>query len=787
MRIDGLNSYASLTSDKDGNQEAEPRSADASSAPDPLASGATGDSGTLGESGSAAASSQTGDDRQLPEEGPANAGSPLNQRARESNGDSRSAGSVGDPAVTGEPGISGSAAHGDAMSTDDAKQPDPMRSTTGAAHGRSASRGTLTPHATMSRVQWAAAPAPPRGTGGSESQAPGAGGATGANGATPPDGGGQLPRTTPPVYQGQNVFTRQVSGAQYVSVQGGSWLSLDPVVISGQVISRFGQFANSVLAIQDKLHADGSMTTDDVTALVRYGVVMHALMRFDPTLRKQVELQDSTLDGPEIRYLGSVKVRTDYTPAEVAEMTSQALRNPFSAFVKSAQDVANKLNRGEGLTPEEADTIERYAGIADQFQLLSPAGRAMRGAGVMLGGLYDSWQGKPLTREMSREMLDLLNTRVDMRTTQTVVPGNPNPPLQRRPGSSANFNPPTRQPDNRFGYVLGPTSPPKLPGGYGQGPQPGPSGVGAPASQFAGLGRAQASKLKGKGPLNLRASGGGTPPDQPLGKVAVPFNYYRNDRDVRMNAAQPASETPFSQRREVLTVGAAKEATSYDGKARTYFGNKWDKKGGGLNGDTEIIKIDNGREGVGAIAVPFENIPRGGSVVVTGGALSGCTFMMTANKQGFYAYHAGTDRPGTQWTTANNGASAIVGAHNAMGAGRQVVGTAGGQSSDLVSVAEQYPFSVIVYNGKAQVLPAGATGPAGNKMTSFNYYEPDPRKMAVGTAEAVISKDRNGNVVVRVWVEKGALTNPRSAKDGTQTHYKMENGQASVYGVPASP
>ncbi|HKT99291.1 MAG TPA: cytotoxic necrotizing factor Rho-activating domain-containing protein [Paraburkholderia sp.] len=583
-----------------------------------------------------------------------------------------------------------------------------------------------------------------------------------------------------------------MSGVQYVSVQGGSWLSLNPAVIAGQVTTRFGEFGGNVLGIQDKLRAGGTLTTDDVTALRRYSVVMHALMPLDPLLRKQVELQGSNNGGPQIRYLGSVKIRTDYTPAEVIEMTSQALRKPFTSFVKSAQDISNKLNRGEPLSPEEEATIERYAGIADQFRLLTPGGQVMNGVGTLLAGSYSAWEGKPLNREMAREMLDLLNTRVDMRkasapvSSSSAVPlpkGAPNAPgLNNAPG----FKPPTRLPGGRVGYPLGPTKPPRLPATRGTGPQPGPSGVGARASSLARLGRAQVGELKGKGPLNLRASDSGTPPDQPLGKVGVPFNYYRSDRDVQMSTSQPAEAVPFSQRRDVLTVGTAKEATSYDAKARTYFGNRWDKKSGGLASDTQVIKIDNGREGVGAIFVPFTNIPPGGRLVVTGGALSGCTVMMAANKQGFYAWHAGTDRPGTQWTTANNGAASIVNAHNAMGGGQHVVPTAGGQSSDLLSVAGQYPFSVIVYNGKAQMLPAGATGPAGNKMTSFSYYEPDPRKMALGTAEAVIARDRSGNVVVRVWAEKGALTDPRSVKDGTQTRYTMESGQMSTYEVPAS-
>lgn len=149
-----------------------------------------------------------------------------------------------------------------------------------------------------------------------------------------------------------------------------------------------------------------------------------------------------------------------------------------------------------------------------------------------------------------------------------------------------------------------------------------------------------------------------------------------------------------------------------------------------------------------------------------------------------YAYHAGTNRAGPGWTTSEDGAAEIVRAHNAMRPDSPVVASASPGGQDLMSVGKKYPFSVIVYNGKSGSLTNPSTGNSVERMSMFDYFEPDNSKSVVGTGEAVISKDMNGTVSVRVLAEKGTLSDPKSGPDGMTTKYTMQMRKTSVYTLP---
>lgn len=96
----------------------------------------------------------------------------------------------------------------------------------------------------------------------------------------------------------------------------------------------------------------------------------------------------------------------------------------------------------------------------------------------------------------------------------------------------------------------------------------------------------------------------------------------------------------------MLFVGNGEDATSYAHKANLYMGRYWGRGPATLTSDTSIIQIGNGREGVGAIKLPFDNLHNGQTVVVTAGALNGCTMLYASDGHSLYAYHAGHDGGG---------------------------------------------------------------------------------------------------------------------------------------------
>ncbi|MFM0054346.1 cytotoxic necrotizing factor Rho-activating domain-containing protein [Paraburkholderia phytofirmans] len=583
---------------------------------------------------------------------------------------------------------------------------------------------------------------------------------------------------------GQGVFTRRTANGHYVYVKGGTWLNLDPAQVTQIITDRFARLGHTVLAIETKLRSGKQLTTDEVTALRRFGLIAGYLAFIDPAMMRMLIDPAPGNDDVQIQYIGGVKVRTEYTLKEVAEITSDALKKPFSSFVKSAQDMAKKLNEGEALTAEEAENVERYAGLVDQFTGLTPQGQAMRSAGTLIDGLIETVEGRPLTAELSEGIMNTLNTRPAM--TGALGSGTRTVPVKGRPASvppvrpGKRFKDPVRLPDGRTGYFLGPTKPPRLavPG------RAGTSGVGRIRGD-ARPGSREAKKLAGKGPINLRPLSDSPVNQERIRNLRIPFGYYRNDRDVHMNEPRDVTESTYEDRRDVVTVGTPEEVTSYDSKSRLNTGKAWDRKGKSLKRTDEIIKIDNGREGVGAIAVPFSKIPPGGSVIVTSGMLSGCSVVMAADREGFYVYHAGSDRGDPGWQTATDGAAAIATAHNAMRPDRRVPVAPTAGSENLVAVGDAYPFSVIVHNSESPIVQPGTSSSRVNNMTTFNYHESDPKKSTIGTAEAVITKDMNGDVFVHVWAEKGTLGKSKSSGNAMEVAYKMDYGHSSQYSTAA--
>jgi hypothetical protein len=271
----------------------------------------------------------------------------------------------------------------------------------------------------------------------------------------------------------------------------------------------------------------------------------------------------------------------------------------------------------------------------------------------------------------------------------------------------------------------------------------------------------------------------------------------------------------------VLLVGSAQHVTSYVANSKFSAGKFWGSGGNANLQGTEIIELGNGRQGVGAIKLPFANLRRGSTVVVSGGAMNGCTMLFASDGTSLYAYHAGTAESSPDWLTSRQGAKGIVDAHVTMGPMKQREYKWRGDNTDLVLVARQYPFSALIYSGRpmnnAQALVgAGATlgavggaadasanaylhvprhefGPASGPrwhMMTFNYHEYDPKLRTIGTAEAVVSKDLNGAVTVSVLAEKGTLDSGGSVgeRGGPIAYrYKKTDRERATYSVPGPP
>ncbi|HEY4353954.1 MAG TPA: cytotoxic necrotizing factor Rho-activating domain-containing protein, partial [Paraburkholderia sp.] len=642
--------------------------------------------------------------------------------------------------------------------------------------------------------------------------------------------------------------------------------------------------------------------------------------------------------SPEVKYLGGVKIKDDYSLKDVIGTTAKALKSPFASFVSSARDLVKKAVEGKALTEDEEEKIYQYAGIVDTFASLTKQGGVTRLAGAVLESVNTLVDGHTVDPERLASDLTGAYKIVDHKLgpgkgaggksgknpdTDTSAPPfrqlaaavNDTKPVSEPAYQSAfdfprfripfpvraansteprvihkpSFNPPTRLPDGRVGYPLSPTKPPRLLDGKTTEPVAGTSHTSTepvagtsetspkavagasetstkavagtsetstePVSGTSGAtsvatggarspapARADASSrdpggratprmlsrigpgdlklIAGKGPISLEVPANSDQDHLRVSRFRTPFVFYRRDKEVAMKVPLRLRKTDYEERRDVLLVGSGDDVTSYVANAKINAGKFWG--GGGVAGrleGAEVIELGNGRQGVGAIRLPFSRMQPGATVVVSGGAMNGCTMLFASDGRSLYACHAGSAEmtPG-DWQTSEQGARSIAEAYTKMGPKGQPEYEWLGKPDDLVAVGKQYPFSALIYSGLPlgrtnALVGAGAvlgavggpveTAPNSNlniprhaygpregprwHMMAFNYYESNPNLRTVGTAEAVVSKGLSGAVTVSVLAEKGTLDRGSSIgeRGGPISYkYKPVDSESATYFVP---
>uniref|UniRef100_UPI0009B9B0AB cytotoxic necrotizing factor Rho-activating domain-containing protein n=1 Tax=Vibrio campbellii TaxID=680 RepID=UPI0009B9B0AB len=157
-----------------------------------------------------------------------------------------------------------------------------------------------------------------------------------------------------------------------------------------------------------------------------------------------------------------------------------------------------------------------------------------------------------------------------------------------------------------------------------------------------------------------------------------------------------------------------------------------------LDPSVNIIKVSNGYDGTLGIEIPYTSIPENSPIIVSMGALSGCTAVYATRKNSFYAYHAGTANANGDWKTAINGVESIYEAHEKL-TGLNV-NKEGLSNNSLVSLlSEHYDQASITYTN---------SGREDKKITeksltvdAFNYDEAKRGRfdISIGLAYALLS------------------------------------------------
>jgi hypothetical protein len=695
---------------------------------------------------------------------------------------------------------------------------------------------------------------------------------------------------------------KQGSEVQGVAVQkSGNPMQSYPDV--AQIAGRFERFDERVrwikrmqdrgsrLSIEEgealKLHE----TLLDRLAFLHSGPVANPRIQ-NPPPEKLAEAPPAILvvprnNEPAAKYIGGVKIKTDYSLQDVIATSANAAKSPFASFIASARDLISKAKEGKPLSAEEEEQIYRYAGVVDAFVALTPKGGLSRVAGNVLDGINQAIDGKDADVDDLREKMvdaykvveprmkvvksgsgrgkpsDVKDSGAESRKVGPPViaaPTSTRPasehvelfdfPRFRIPYGTGHFRPsgeeriihkpvfnaPVKLPDGRTGYPLSPTRPPHLPEDETHEAEPvaGPSrqptaaevdgatssGSDSPVSSRTRLRKwgtgGDLKRIAGKGPINVTPAATPLDDSKRLASFGAQFFFYRKDRDVTdMDGPRAVRGTDYDHRREVLLVGDGTQTTSQIARSKISAGTFWGSGPAAHLQGAEVIKLGNGRDGVGAIKLPFAYIKPGEAVIVSGGAMNGCTMLFASDGKSLYAYHAGSSQLTPNWRTAREGALAIADAHEVMGPKEQIRYTRYGSNDDLITIGRQYPFSALIYNsrdlsgtnalvcaggllgcvaGGFDVMPTShinvprhAYGPRHGPrwhMMTFDYSEQDPNVRTVGTAEAVVAKDLKGRVTVSVLAEKGKLDRRASFDDRASPiayKYKTMDSDSAIY------
>ncbi|QRR07637.1 cycle-inhibiting factor [Burkholderia sp. MS455] len=213
-------------------------------------------------------------------------------------------------------------------------------------------------------------------------------------------------------------------------------------------------------------------------------------------------------------------------------------------------------------------------------------------------------------------------------------------------------------------------------------------------SESERLSRGDVSVLAGRGLVNT-ASPTMTP-------TSLQFTLLRHDK-----VANELQAKSFDA--GMLESGGAYEGllSTFDGsqvssmEANVLLGYYWggDHK---LEGRVKFLEVNNGRSGTVALKIPLAQLRQGEPLVITSGALSGCTMVYAQQGSDLYVFHTGQDAGDTAWRTGFEGVRNMADAVKRIADPSISVPSADIQANDdLGKLFKSFDRTVITYFGKA--------------------------------------------------------------------------------------
>ncbi|WP_368910962.1 cytotoxic necrotizing factor Rho-activating domain-containing protein [Proteus vulgaris] len=131
---------------------------------------------------------------------------------------------------------------------------------------------------------------------------------------------------------------------------------------------------------------------------------------------------------------------------------------------------------------------------------------------------------------------------------------------------------------------------------------------------------------------------------------------------------------------------------SGSGTIGTYWGHKI------LSDNLTAIQVMSGRSGSVGISIRLDDIKEKNPIVITSGALSGCTMQYAVDKEKLYAVHTGQKPGDDNWKTGIQGVNTIQ--HSFRALSGKNLSVSGNHNNDLIGTLSEFESSAITYLGK---------------------------------------------------------------------------------------
>ncbi|QRR07642.1 cycle-inhibiting factor [Burkholderia sp. MS455] len=290
-------------------------------------------------------------------------------------------------------------------------------------------------------------------------------------------------------------------------------------------------------------------------------------------------------------------------------------------------------------------------------------------------------------------------------------------------------------------------------------------------SESARLSRGDVSVLAGRG-LVSTISPTMTP-------TSLQFTLLRHDKvanELQAKPFDPATLESGGAYEGVLSTFDGSQVSSME--ANVPLGYYW---GGDhqLESRVKFLEVNNGHSGTVALKIPLAQMRQGEPLVITSGALSGCTMVYAQQGSDLYVFHTGQDTGDKAWHTGVEGVRNMAEAVRRMADPSIPVTTEDIRTNDdLGKLFKSFDRTMITFFGKegTRVNPAALP----DNVQVFDYNQsPTPIVGRLGYSHALVYRDAGGVHVRGVSEDMEIMPNRRKQKVLESLTWKLDGGRES--------